>query len=315
MRILFSLHLYPPLHLCGAERVAHETLKFLQSKGHQIRVLHNRTPVDYMYDGLEVMPKSRNVIDMFQWADVVFTHLDYAKWSTHLARMTRKPLYFFSHNSSHFYDEMMNDNQNTRAVYNCNAIKDLLKYDCPSFVLHPPCDWRWYDVSKTAKPECITLINLNENKGCNQFYQIAKAMPHKRFLGVIGSYDEQVVERLPNVEIVEKMTDIRPVYERTRILLMPSEYESWGRTATEAMCSGIPVIATPTFGLKENISEGGLFIEDRDDINAWVKAIEDLDKEENYKAASDYAFKRSRELDPVNELEGFNQFLLDTCRF
>jgi glycosyltransferase involved in cell wall biosynthesis len=293
--------------------MSYQVLKFLQSKGHRIRILHNRISESYMFDGLEVMPKSRNIIDLFQWADVVFTHLDFAKWSTHLARMTRRPLYFFSHNSSHFYDEMMNDNRNTRAVYNCNAIKDLLKYDAPSFVLHPPCDWRWYDVSATAKPEYITLINLNSNKGSLQFYDIARAMPHKKFIGVVGSYDEQIIERLPNVEIVEKMVDIRPVYERTRILLMPSEYESWGRTATEAMCSGIPVIATPTFGLKENIGEGGIFIEDRDDIGAWVKAIERLDKEANYKTASEYAFNRSRGLDPVNELEEFNKFLCATC--
>lgn len=258
------------------------------------------------------MPRTKNVLDLFQWADVVFTHLDFAKWSTHLARMTKRPIYFFSHNSSHFYDEMMNLNKNTRAVYNCAAIKDILNYDAPSFILHPPCDYRYYDVSATAKPEYITLINLNENKGANQFYEIAERMPEKKFLGVIGSYDEQIIKKLPNVTIMEKMVDIRPVYEKTRILLMPSEYESWGRTATEAMCSGIPVLVTPTFGLKENIGEGGIFIEDRDNIDEWVRQIELLDVEENYQAASEYAKNRSRELDPVKELEAFNEFLEQT---
>ena len=32
---------------------------------------------------------------------------------------------------------------------------------------------------------------------------------------------------------------------------MPSDYESWGRTATEAMCSGIPVICSEANGLKK----------------------------------------------------------------
>lgn len=266
----------------------------------------------YSFEGVPVMPKTRNVLDLFQWADVVFTHLDYAKWTTHLARMAKRPLYFFSHNSSHFYDEMINTNYNTRVVYNCAAIKEILDYKAPSYILHPPCDWRFYDVSETAKPEYITLINLNLNKGGEQFYKIAEAMPHKKFLGVTGSYDEQVIKDLPNVTIIEKMVDIRPVYEQTRILLMPSEYESWGRTATEAMCSGIPVLATPTFGLKENIGEGGIFIEDRDNIDEWVYQIERLDDETEYKTASDYAKERSRELDPVKELEGFNEFLEQT---
>lgn len=312
MRILFSVHLYPPLHLCGAERVAHELLLFLQSKGHDVRVLHNRAEAIYSFEGIPVIPKTRHVLEQYMWADVVFTHLDYAKLSTHLARMTKKPLYFFSHNSSHFYDEMINANHNTRVVYNCAAIKEILDYKAPSYILHPPCDWRFYDVSATAKPEYITLINLNLNKGGEQFYKIAEAMPDRKFLGVTGSYDEQVIKTLPNVTIVGKMVDIRPVYEQTRILLMPSEYESWGRTATEAMCSGIPVLATPTFGLKENIGEKGIFIEDRDNIDEWVYQIERLDDEAEYKTASDYAKERSRELDPVKELEGFNEFLMST---
>lgn len=246
---------------------------------------------------------------MFQWADAIFTHLDYARWSTHIARMTRRPLFFFSHNSSNFYDDMINMNHNVRVVYNCNAIKNTLKYDRPSYVLHPPCDWRHYDVSDKNTKEYITLINLNENKGAEQFYKIAKAMPDKQFLGVIGSYDEQIIESLPNVTIMEKQVDIRPVYAKTRILLMPSEYESWGRTATEAMCSGIPVIASPTFGLLENLGEGGIFL-DRDDIDGWVKAIRKLDDKKEYKKASEYAFNRSRELDPIKELEGFHEFLI-----
>lgn len=300
------------MHLCGAEKVAHELLKFLQSKGHDVRVLHNRSEEMYSFEGIPVLPKTKHVLEQYMWADVVFTHLDYAKLSTHLARMTKKPLYFFSHNSSEFYNEMVNNNYNTRVVYNCAAIKEILNYNAPSFILHPPCDWRYYDVSETAKPEYITLINLNENKGGEQFYEIASRMPDKKFLGVTGSYDHQIIKELPNVTILEKMVDIRPVYERTRILLMPSEYESWGRTATEAMCSGIPVLATPTFGLKENIGEGGIFIDDRDNIDEWVKQIESLDDEIEYKAASEYAKNRSRELDPLKELEGFNDFLEQT---
>jgi glycosyltransferase involved in cell wall biosynthesis len=99
-------------------------------------------------------------------------------------------------------------------------------------------------------------------------------------------------------------------YERTRILIMPSKFESWGRTATEAMCSGIPVICTATPGLLENCDKAGTYIE-RDNIEGWVKAIERLDDKKEYKKASKMAKERSRELDPEKELDRFNVWLKD----
>ena len=90
---------------------------------------------------------------------------------------------------------------------------------------------------------------------------------------------------------------------------MPSVYESWGRTATEAMCSGIPVISSGTPGLRENCGEAGIYIEDRNDVEAWVREIKRLDDKKEYKKASDKAKLRSRELDPVNKLNEFERWL------
>ncbi len=86
---------------------------------------------------------------------------------------------------------------------------------------------------------------------------------------------------------------------------MPSEYESWGMAATEAMCSGIPVICTETPGLKENCGKAGFYIKDRNDVKSWVKAIEALDDEKAYSEASRKAKARSREHDPRETLNGF----------
>ena len=150
-------------------------------------------------------------------------------------------------------------------------------------------------------------------------------MPERKFLGVKGSYDFQIIKDLPNVEIVENSPDILSTYRRTRILLMPSAYESWGRTATEAMCSGIPVICTPTPGLKENCGGAGIFVGEplvnptpgepcviRGKVSDWVKAIRSLDDPETYKKYSLLSRKRAQALDPLADLEKFEQFLYST---
>ena len=62
---------------------------------------------------------------------------------------------------------------------------------------------------------------------------------------------------------------------------MPSEYESYGRTALEAMSAGIPVLCTPTGGLKESCSKAATYIS-RNDIESWCRNIRTM-KGEKYK--------------------------------
>ena len=134
-----------------------------------------------------------------------------------------------------------------------------------------------------------------------------------------GSYSEpakdgQHVNQPPNVLVMEKQIDIKVVYRQTRILIMPSKYESWGRTATEAMASGIPVICTSTPGLLENCGEAGIYIQDRDKIADWVAAIKKLDDPKAYTKASMKARARAYDLDPVKNLERLEAFMLDAIK-
>ena len=310
MNILCSIHLYPPAHNCGAEYMLHAIVKHLQARGHNIRVLlhqanHYRIKNNYVFDGIDVFPPNDNVVrGMMQWADAVFTHLDYTRWTIHTAKLFRKPVFHLIHNS-HPYPEIIDAEHPQHIVYNSFWLKDLLQYNFSNFVLTPPVDWRIYDTN-TSTGDKITLINLNENKGGKVFHEIAKALPHKSFLGVHGSYDPQITQELPNMTYVMNTPDIMQVYRQTRLLLMPSEYESWGRTATEAMCSGIPVICTDTPGLKENCGKAAIYIKDRNNVKEWVKAIEAMDDEKTYSAASKKAKARSRELDPRKALDEFS---------
>jgi len=309
MNFLLSVHLYPPRHLCGAETMIHGIAKHLISKGHNVRVLlhqanYVRITNNYTFDGVDVFPPNPNVIDgLMRWCDGVFTHLDYTRWTIHTAKMYKKPVFHLIHNS-HPYPEIIMAEKEQHIIYNSFWLKDLLNYNFSNFILPPPTDYRFFDLKNDPnKSEYITLINLNKNKGGDIFEQIARAMPNKKFLGVMGSYDEQIIPKLPNVKIVEKSVNIKDYYAMTRILLMPSEYESWGITATEAMSSGIPVISTDTPGLLENCGKAGIYVKKRDDIKAWVKAISDLDDEKKYRECSRKAKERAREHDPRKKLD------------
>jgi glycosyltransferase involved in cell wall biosynthesis len=293
-------------------------LKDLQSKGHNVRVLlhdANKYKIrdNYVFDGIDVFPPNPNVIEgLMRWCDAVFTHLDYTRWTIHIAKMYRKPVFHLIHNS-HPYPEIIDAEKNQHIIYNSLWLKELLNYNFSNFIVTPPVDYNYYDLgNEPEKSEYITLINLNENKGGKIFGEIARAMPHKSFLGVYGSYDEQITPNLPNVTYVPNSADIKQWYAKTRILLMPSKYESWGRTATEAMCSGIPVICTDTPGLKENCDKAGIYIKDRSNVKEWVEAITKLDDKKAYSWASRKAKARSREFDTRKTLDEFENWFRES---
>ena len=322
MRILNSIHLYPPSHTCGAEFMAHWINKDLIKAGHEVKVLlHQANQYNikkvYDFDGVAVFPPDQNIIQsLFMWADAIITHLDYTDWTINMASVMQKPVFHLIHNT--YKNEKIALSQNPQfIVYNSEWAKSELAYNHDSFVMPPACDYRHYDTNKDPSTnEYITLINIDQNKGGEILRDIANAMPTRKFLAVKGSYSEpsfvgQITDQPSNVTIVEKTTDIKSIYAKTRVLIMPSRYESWGRTATEAMCSGIPVISSGTPGLRENCGDAGIYV-DRGNIKKWVEEITKLDTPARYRKASDKAKERSRELDPVKGLTAFRRFMQES---
>lgn len=60
-------------------------------------------------------------------------------------------------------------------------------------------------------------------------------------------------------------TDIQSVYEKSAILVCPSEHEGWGLAVTEAMSAGLPIVAYKSCaGVNELVEDGysGLLVDD-----------------------------------------------------
>ena len=267
---------------------------------------------EYHLDGVRVMEDKRG----FKGIDALITHLDRTPDAEKWCEQRGIPLVQIFHN--HARPTMVK--RCDLAVYNTHHLllhapmKDE-HAETASVVIHPPVCPEHYKVERTndGQGEAITLINLQAPKGAEMFYALARMFPTLPFLGVKGSYGEQIVRKLPNVTIVENQKDIREVYRHTKILLMPSSYESYGRCAVEASCSGIPVIANPTKGLREALSaidERGLF--PLPDSDSWACAIKFV--LETYPARVRDALWVAKNLDPKGDMDRFEEALLAVVR-
>lgn len=316
MRISWSIHLYPPVHNCGSEWMAHNINKFLVSKGHEVRVILHQAhryniKVPYTIDGVEVVGPTHQV-DQYRWPDVLLTHLEYTGHTLALGGLAKKPVVQFVHGDS-VYQSVVNARY-ARIVYNSQWLADKLNYKWDSHVFQPFCDVDHINVNDDPyNNEYIALVNLNKNKGVETFYRLAESMPERKFLGVIGGYDDQIIKDLPNVTIVPNAKDIREYYKKIRVILMPSKLESWGMVATEAMCNGIPVICNKTPGLSENCGDAAMYC-DRDNLSEWVHAIQALDMKNVYDYFSLLGRSRAKELGDRNRLVNLEKFLYESLQ-
>ena len=319
MRLLAEIHGYPPHHNSGAEWMAHHVFRYMAQQGHEVVILLNfesylgKVDKPYEFEGVKVVNDKEWRI-YYAWCDIVFTHLDKTGKAYNRAKLFKRPLVHFIHND---YKNVVVENMNgisQHAIYNANwvrdAVKDRQKYISRSIVVHPPVYVDDYKVKRIN--DYITLINLNPNKGGDFLQKLAKRMPDRKFMGVMGSYGHQLMDvKIKNIHYLENTGDIKKVYKRTRILLMPSIYESYGRTAIEACSSGIPVICNSTPGLRESLGKSGIYC-NRENIEEWVKAIENLDDINNYNLFSKLSLERAKEVNPEKELINLEKWLYDT---
>jgi glycosyltransferase involved in cell wall biosynthesis len=311
MNLLFSIHLYYPRHSAGAESYVRSMAKEMIKRGHEVKIiLHqaNQHKITEMYDfeGVMVFPPDPYMIErLFDWADVVLSHLDYNKWTAWECAKRNKKFVHIVHNDI-TYPSVTDSPCPTKVIYNAEWTKKNLNYKWDSIVFPPPVNTD--TIAENRQKKYIAMVNLNHNKGAAHFYSVAKKMPEYQFLAIKGSYDNQLLSTLPNVKTVNPTPYIREYYKDVAVLCMLSHYESWGLVATEGMLNGIPVIATPTEGLKENLSYAGIFV-DRKDTQSIVNELKKLMTDEAYyNKWAKKGLKRAKELAPKwDELE---QFLL-----
>lgn len=307
MRFIAYTHAYPGMgHIAGSESSLHDLCKILQSQGHDVAVLVGveLKQANYTWDGIPVFTAQskgdvKNLpLQLFPMADAVITQNSLSHRGSLLGRMLKKPVVHYVHNDS-LHAEKMVWQYTDLAIYNTDWIKEKFESrgtPTPGVVLHPAVNPDDYRVDNSGG-NYITLVNLSKgnsevtyDKGWRTFFELARRNPDEAFLGVRGAYGDQAFEDLPNVTYMDHTEDIREAFKKSRVCVVPSRYESFGRVAVEAAASGIPSICTKTDGTVEAMGPAALY-QEFDDFDGWQGAL-DLTLN-NYDGSSQMARERS----------------------
>lgn len=313
VHVLGFVHGYVPAHGSGAELMLHALLRDSVRRGHQATVVCANAGASgpYEVDGVHVESRAGLPAALAD-ADVMVGHLAWTNEIVQAAAGHHIPLVYICHNDRqlHYWRTYLKPQSVTYTVWNAQWVADRLTgqhgqffsgaWPGPGVVIRPPCLLEDYEIRTEPDPRgFVTLVNVQRPKGSTIFYALADRTNY-RFLAVEGAYGSQVHPGSdhPNVAWQPQTGDMRrDVYARTRVLLMPSEYESWGRVAVEAMAAGIPVVAAPTPGLRESLDDAAIFVELDAGLEAWMAALEILDDARTYRRWSTRARDRARLLD------------------
>lgn len=302
MKLFFFIHGYPPSHNAGAEWMAYDMIEYLKQY-HQITVMC-KNAVNHFQRGVNVIDFDLTTVKRyFKDSDAVFTHLDFTAKAFNISRVIGKHnLYCIVHNTNENAILRRRPKQ-VRLIYN-SLYTAGLNYPQHHTICRPPIVPNRYIKEKTGE-NAITLVNCWPDKGGHILVELAKLMPDRKFIGVIGGYGEQVQEFVPNLEYVKNSPNIADVYARTQILIQPSRYESYGKASCEAMACGIPVVCTETPGLKESLSYAGIFAERN--AQAYKEAIESID----FESQTELLKQRTEELviQTQTDLKTLNNFI------
>jgi len=157
------------------------------------------------------------------------------------------------------------------------------------------------------------------------FAKLVKHIPAKLLMvgdGGERSYCEELARELgvgEEVRFLGKQDAIEEILSVSDLFLMPSESESFGLAALEAMACKVPVISSNAGGLPElNLDGVTGFLKDVGDVDGMAeKAIYILEDEGRLQQFKNNALARAREFDLANILPAYENYyveVIDRCK-
>jgi hypothetical protein len=190
-----------------------------------------------------------------------------------------------------------------------------------AIVVHPPISPLPEKTAPTG--DAYTVLSSLVNKGVEVVLELAKLYPNKRFIIVRSPAEpthglsdiEERASLLPNVELHPRVhpNDVHKYFEQTRILLVPSKYETYGMSAIEAAGYGIPTVHVDTPHVREGIGDAAVLVSPLS-VKETANGIDLI--ENNYESYSEKARARAEWIQDrqVAELERFSEFVKNVRR-
>jgi glycosyltransferase involved in cell wall biosynthesis len=309
--IVAHLLQYPPWRRIGAELATHGLLRSLAGNGWRAAACARQAPTRPRgswpaaeLEGVHVVPPG--LADAAR-PDVVLHHAAHIGNIPNLADRAGAPLVTSIHGGDVFWSSLhIGQVASDLVLANSERMSEAVSGMAgtrPVVVLRPPVDPTQHSI---GEPDglAVTMVNLYEDKGPDLFYELARRFPNIPFLAVRGGYGEQQGSDLPNVTVVPPQDDMRWVWERTRVLLVPSKHESWGMVAVEAMMAGLPVLAAKGEGLEglaECLGPHGLTVARDAPLAAWATVLEHV-YDAGWEDAARASIRRAAQLHPFADL-------------
>lgn len=318
-------HGYPPYWNLGGEVSLHRMLKMYDGDNHVL----TKTDKPYEFEGIKVVNiDAADVLDIQTdpspiarqlqsvKADIVIGQNELSLAAVRAARaigavsvvsVHTPPLY--GRNIARAVREA------DYAIYNTRT--SAAEWGGPNaLVIHPP-------ISKLPKQtytkgDAYTLLSSLRNKGVETVIELAKLYPNKRFIIVRSPAEpthgleniEDIVKDIKNIELHPRVSpeEVEKYFKQTRILLVPSRYETYGMSAIEAAGYGIPCVHVDTPHVREGIGDGAVLVKGLS-VEQTASGIDTI--ESNYELYSINARKRAEWLHARQEIERlqFREFI------
>jgi glycosyltransferase involved in cell wall biosynthesis len=325
MRVLFatSSH-YLPQEYRGSEVSTHSLAMVLRKRGFQVGVLAALRAGDWLWIRNRVASKLRGkdvyTMDKFSgypvfrgWGtsgvpaiinkfkpDIVLLQTCPLRAYSDFFVSLGLPVFIYIRDAN-FWGGNLIEHPSLRYIANSAFTRNKLHSDfgIDSEIITPLVLPEKYRVHSTR--ESVLFVNPVEKKGIEIALRLAEERPDIPFDFVecweqnsAVRYSERV-RKAKNISWHKSKLDVRDFYGKAKLLLMPSQWEeAWGRCATEAQVSGIPVLASRIGGLPESVGAGGILVEPNAPIDAWLAALSRMwDDKQQYEALAQQALKYS----------------------